>query len=138
MSGARIPGALRAEVAGRAERRCEYCRLPEGAGLWPHEADHIIAIQHGGTTVLENLAFACFHCNRFKGPNVASVDPATGRLVSLFNPRTHRWEDHFRVAGPRRAALTDVGRATAGLLRFNSPERVVVRQALMQAGLWRD
>ena len=136
MSGDWIPASLRAAVAQRAGGRCEYCRVPEGVVLWPHEADHIIAEQHGGKTELENLALACFHCNRRKGPNVASVDPATGTLVPLFNPRVHRWVEHFRLEGPRLEPLSDIGRVTIGLLRLNSPERLLVREALRRVGRW--
>lgn len=136
MSSASIPASLRAAVQRRAGERCEYCRLLDGAGIWPHEADHIVAEQHRGKTEAGNLAFACFHCNRAKGPNVASVDPLSGRLVPLFNPRVHRWEEHFRAEGARIVALSDIGRATAELLRFNSPERLLVREVLRQAGRW--
>ena len=111
--------------------------MPDGATLWPHEADHIIAEQHGGKTELANLAFACFHCNRHKGPNVASVDGETGQVTPLFNPRIHGWGEHFQAAGARIVPLTDIGRMTAALLRFNSPERLLVRQALCRAGRWR-
>ena len=136
MSGQGVPDAIRAAVSLRAQQRCEYCHVPEGAVLWPHEADHIIAEQHGGQTDWDNLAFACFHCNRHKGPNVASVEAQTGRIVPLFNPRVHRWDEHFRAEGPLIVGLTDIGRATVRLLRFNAPERLLIRQALSRAGRW--
>ena len=55
----------------RAGFRCEYCLIHEEDILFPHEPDHITAEQHGGPTSGENLAFACYHCNRLKGPNIA-------------------------------------------------------------------
>jgi 5-methylcytosine-specific restriction endonuclease McrA len=64
----RISAALRREVRERAGERCEYCLLAESQAFFPHEPDHLIAIQHGGETVSPNLALACFDCNRFKGP----------------------------------------------------------------------
>ena len=136
MSGQWIAASLRAAVAQRAGARCEYCLVPDGAGLWPHEPDHVIAEQHGGRTELGNLALACFHCNRRKGPNVASVDPDTGQVVPLFNPRVQVWADHFRRDGPRIVAVDPIGRVTVALLRLNSPERLLVRQALRQIGRW--
>jgi len=51
--------------------------------LLPHQPDHIIARQHGGQTTADNLAFACIHCNRHKGPNIASIDPIYGDLKKL-------------------------------------------------------
>ena len=75
MSTQWIPAALRTEVLQRAGGRCEYCRVHQDDAGVPHEPDHIVAEQHGGQTAAENLAFACYHCNRHKGTNLASVDP---------------------------------------------------------------
>src|SRR5271165_4288477 len=35
----------------------------------------------------DNLALACYHCNAHKGPNLSALDPESGALVRLFNPR---------------------------------------------------
>jgi hypothetical protein len=75
-----VSAELRAAVKARAAMRCEYCRMPEIASLFAHEVDHVIAEQHHGETTLENLASACFHCNRQKGPNIASIDLKPARL----------------------------------------------------------
>jgi 5-methylcytosine-specific restriction endonuclease McrA len=88
MSRQRIPEALKTAVRERASGCCEYCRMPEAGAFFAHEADHVIATQHRGQTDLDNLALACVQCNRFKGPNITSVDPETHRIVPLFNPRT--------------------------------------------------
>ena len=100
----------------------------------PHEPDHIIATQHGGATTLENLAYACFQCNRAKGPNIAFLDPTTGLLTALYNPRSAAWADHFRLSGALIEPLTAVGGATAFLLRLNDPERVAIRANLLRRG----
>lgn len=138
MSGQWIPAALRVAVRERAHGCCEYCRIHEDDVIAPHEPDHIIAEQHGGQTVVENLAFACYHCNRFKGPNIASVDPHTGQSAFLFNPRRDKWPEHFKLEGGRIVALTPAGRATAALLRLNLPERVESRELLRRAGRIRN
>ena len=136
MSGQRVSATLRAAVERRANGRCEYCLVPGDAVMWPHEPDHVIAEQHGGATELPNLALACFHCNRRKGPNLVSVDPETREVVLLFNPRTQPWAEHFRTERTRIVPLTPTGRATVALLRLNSPERLLIRQALRQVGRW--
>lgn len=92
MTQARISAALRREVRERARERCEYCLLAELQTFFPHEPDHLIALKHGGRTVSANLALACFDCNRFKGSDIASLDPVSAELVALFNPRTQKWE----------------------------------------------
>lgn len=106
--------------------------MPESEAVAPHEPDYIIALQHGGPTTLENLALACFECNHRKGSNIASIDPATGDLAPLFNPRTQRWEEHFKWNGPIIEPLTAVGRATVFFLRFNDPVQIQIRANLQQ------
>jgi len=96
---AHIPAALREQVFRRAQGRCEYCLLPQTAVVHPHEPDHIIPVQHGGETEIENLALACMRCNRYKGPNIGSYDPEGKQLVAFFNPRTHVWHEHFVLEG---------------------------------------
>jgi hypothetical protein len=108
--------------------------MPEVGAFFAHEPDHVIATQHGGQTALDNLALACIQCNRFKGPNIASVDPETKRIVPLFNPRTDQWAGHFRAEGGRIIPLTAVARATAALLNFGDPDRLEVRHRLWRAG----
>lgn len=98
----------------------------------PHEPDHVLGEQHGGGTTLDNLAYACFRCNRFKGPTIATRDPQTGELVALFNPRTDHWSAHFQLAGAEIIPLTPVGRGTAVLLRFNDEQRVLLREELLR------
>jgi hypothetical protein len=134
MSGQRISASMRAAVHARAKGLCEYCRIPELGTLFGHEPDHIIARQHGGETTLDNLALACMQCNRCKGPNVASVDPGTRRIVQLFDPRRDRWQDHFRGDGGRIVPMTAIGRATATLLEFSRAERIETRRNLWLAG----
>jgi hypothetical protein len=135
MAKTRVPLSLRSAVIGRAQGRCEYCQMPQEAELVDYEVDHIIAEQHGGKTQLSNLAYACFDCNRYKGPNLTSIDPQTSEVTQLFNPRVHSWDAHFELSvngtiSPRTAE----GRATARLLHFNDPVRIQQRADLISAG----
>jgi HNH endonuclease len=133
MSETHIPVALRRLTRERAGGRCEYCLIPESAALFTHPIDHVIAEKHGGPTEAENLALSCALCNGFKGSDLASVDPATGEVVTLFHPRRDRWADHFRLEVGRIEPLTPAGRVTARLLHFNDPERVAERELLVRA-----
>jgi hypothetical protein len=137
VSVATITAALRHAVAERAGHCCEYCGLSDEATLAPHEPDHIIGEQHGGETALDNLAYACFRCNRFKGPNLATRDPQTGEVVVLFNPRAERWSAHFELAGAEIIPLTPVGRGTVFLLRMNDEQRLLLRAELLRQGRYR-
>jgi hypothetical protein len=131
MIAARISAPLRREVRERAGERCEYCLLAESEAIFPHEPDHLIALKHGGETVSANLALACFDCNRFKGSDIASIDPITGELVALFNPRTQHWFHHFALRGGVIIPLTAVVRVTEKLLQLNLGTRVEVRERLI-------
>lgn len=121
------------EVWKRAFHRCEYCRVPYPHYRLPFQIDHIIARQHGGTTELNNLALACFHCNRHKGPNVAGWDAKTADVVRLFHPRRDRWIEHFQFVGNRIMAL---GRVTIQVLAMNDLDSLAVRRALRDEGLF--
>lgn len=133
----RVSESLRALVRDRAGGRCEYCHIHEDDAFYPHQPGHIIAEKHGGLTQEDNLVWSCFLCNHYKGPDIASVDHQTGRIVPLFHPRRQRrqrWRRHFRLIGARIEPLTAQGRATAALLRLNHPASVAVRQQLLESG----
>ncbi|MCP5103737.1 MAG: HNH endonuclease [bacterium] len=126
---------LRRLVSDRAENRCEYCLLPQVAALFKHEPDHIVSSQHGGETNESNLALACMRCNRYKGPNIGSIDPLTGKLVPFFNPRIHDWKNHFELEGAMIHPLTPEARVTVKILRLNDEDRVEERRRLLAVGL---
>jgi hypothetical protein len=125
-----VPGPLRRRTRERAAGRCEYCLLAEDDAFFPHEPDHIISVKHGGASTMENLAWSCFDCNRFKGSDIASYDAVTQALVPLFHPRKHRWNEHFLLAEGQILPLTSIGRVTAALLKLNLPQRAEVRKIL--------
>ncbi len=58
--GSEVNEALRRRVAERAYRVCEYCLVHEEDVYHGCEVDHIRSVKHGGLTVEENLALACF------------------------------------------------------------------------------
>jgi hypothetical protein len=126
--------ALRRQVSARAAGRCEYCRLPLEFDDSPASVDHIIALKHHGPTVADNLAFACFHDNNFKGDNLAGLDPVDSALTRLFHPRSDRWSEHFRFHRGEIIPLTAIGRTTLYVLNMNAPIRVIARQLLMATG----
>lgn len=128
-----IPASLRARVVARAQESCEYCLVYADYAAFKHEIDHVIAVKHGGATEADNLAYACAQCNRFNGSNVAALDPQTGEIVPLFNPRKQQWYEHFRLDGPVIVSILASGRATEHLLELNQIDRVLLRQELSAA-----
>jgi len=125
--------AQREAVRHRAGGRCEYCRLPDST-MDPADfhVEHIGARKHGGTDNEDNLAWSCIFCNLYKGPNLASLDPDTGELTRLFNPRQDRWEDHFQFEGASIIGISAIGRTTSWLLEVNSEILRTLRINLMR------
>jgi hypothetical protein len=88
-------------VRTRAGDRCEYCHLPQAATPFiTFHIEHVIAKQHTPDDEdldnPERLALACDRCNLLKGPNLSSIDPESGEIVNLFNPRNdlrEQWLD---------------------------------------------
>jgi hypothetical protein len=131
------------EVRRRASDRCEYCHLPQSAFRRPFHIEHIVARQHAGSSGPDNLALACWNCNLKKGPNLSGIDPLTGLMVALFNPRKDKWDDHFSPmigalipSGVVICALTPVGRATVQVLGLNDEMRQMIRYELWTEGLY--
>ena len=136
MSKTYISASLRRMVGDRAKGCCEYCLIPEALSLSSHQVDHVIAEKHDGDTTPENLALSCCLCNQAKGSDIASIDPNTGKVVRLYNPRKDTWTDHFtlEVKSGLIHPQTAIARVTAKLLRINRLENLSVRQILSKTG----
>jgi hypothetical protein len=102
----------------------------------PFQVDHIIAEQHGGATVMENLAWSCLHCNKHKGPNIAGIDPRSDGLAALFHPRRQGWRRHFFWDGPILRGRTRSARATIAVLAINDADFLAFRAELMEEGVF--
>ena len=126
--------AVRNLVRERAGNRCEYCHLPQEAYDLTFHVEHVVASQHRHDDDPSNLALACDRCNLHKGTNLTSIDPQTGEVVPLFNPRTDVWEEHFALVGAEIIGQTPIGRATVRLLQMNSERRIILRKRLLAAG----
>lgn len=120
---------LRDLVVRRAGNRCEYCQVSQDADpVFRYPVDRIISGQHGGRYTSENTALACHHCNRKKGPNIASVDPQQPEVVvPLYHPRNEQWTDHFALSGAEIKGITAAGRATVQLLELNTEAKMRLR-----------
>jgi hypothetical protein len=129
-----MDAALARQVWRRAGNCCEYYRMPQELDENAFEIDHIIAKQHDGLNVTNNLALSCFYCNAFKGPNIAGRDKRTKKFAPLFNPRRHKWDRHFRWQGGYLIGRTPIGRVTIALLNINAPIRLELREELIAEG----
>jgi hypothetical protein len=131
-----ISAELRQQVRADAGRRCGYCLSLEALTGIPLEIEHIIPESKGGVTGRENLWLACHSCNKFKGDRTQAIDPQTEEVVSLFNPRTQNWPEHFRwsLDGTLIIGSTPSGRATVEALQMNNDYVVEARRFWALAG----
>ena len=121
---------VRRAVRSRAADRCEYCGLKqEDSVLAALHVEHIIPKKHGGTDDLENLALACVDCNLHKGPNLTGIDPTSGQVAALFNPRQQSWREHFEWQGITIMGKSVTGRTTVRVLDMNSEDQLSLRSS---------
>ncbi len=127
-----ISPAKRKTVSERARFLCEYCVSPKGFSPASFSIEHIHPKSKKGTDEPENLALACQGCNAYKSDKISAIDPISGRIVPLYNPRKDVWEEHFlwnedftEILG-----LTAKGRATINLLKLNREEVINLRRVL--------
>lgn len=123
-------------ISERAGGRCEYCKSPAEFATQAFSIEHILPLCRGGKTCLDNLALACPGCNGHKYAKTEAADPVDGTMVSLYNPRTQVWLEHFRwhAGFTLVAGVTPPGRATVEALHLNRPGIVNMRRVLFMAG----
>ncbi|MEQ9359841.1 HNH endonuclease [Coleofasciculus chthonoplastes] len=126
-----IPETIQNQVRQRANFLCEYCHASEQWQYVAFTIEHIIPLAKNGAETLDNLALACFHCNRKKSDRTTAIDPQLGAEVSLFNPRQDNWSNHFiwSVDGLFIIGLTPVGRTTVTALALNRERVINIRAA---------
>lgn len=103
------------------------------------EIEHILPLAKGGSDDEFNLWLACPLCNGHKSDKVETIDPETGVVVQLFNPRTQAWREHFAWAadGVHISGRTPIGRATVVALHLSDDaDALTVRSYWALAG-WR-
>ena len=127
---------IRQKVRERAENRCEYCLSHQDYIMGRLQIDHIQPVAKGGDDTEDNLCLACELCNQYKWTQTENLDPKSGEIFSLFNPRQQQWQKHFTWSpeGTEIIGLTACGRATIGALRLNKSLAVTVRKNWVKAG----
>ncbi|MEM7797348.1 MAG: HNH endonuclease [Cyanobacteria bacterium P01_C01_bin.118] len=136
MPRSKISDIVQVQVRRRAAHYCEYCHASEKWQYVRFTVDHIVPLNLGGTDDLDNLALACFHCNRRKWNHVKGPDPESGQEVPLFNPRSDQWSVHFIWSndGLYIRGLTSTGRATVDILELNRERVINIRAADSEVG----
>lgn len=136
MSSTYIPEKIKERVRADFQNRCAYCLSLQRYVYGPFEIEHIIPLFLGGSNNEENLCLSCRLCNSYKSIKITGVDPITQQAVPLFNPRTQRWQDHFRWSrdGLFVMGQTATGRATVDAINLNNDLAVEVRRSWVAVG----
>lgn len=131
MSRSKISDIIQDQVRRRAFHLCEYCHASEKWQYVRFTVDHVIPLDLDGSDDLNNLALACFHCNRRKWNHITGIDPESDQEVALFNPRCDQWSEHFvwSMDGLYIVGLTPTGRATIATLELNRERVFNIRAA---------
>jgi len=121
-------------VHERAKFFCEYCQTSQRT---IGQAMHVEHINPDGGDDITNLCLACSSCNLSKALATSALDPETGLVTSLFNPRIEVWSDHFIWSedGETVFGLTPTGRATIIRLKMNLPRLIEARRIWVSAGV---
>lgn len=116
-----VNDATKKFVRERAKFLCEYCHSSEEASAPLFSIDHIMPQSLGGSDDHNNLGLACQRCNGYRDNFITGIDPNTGEIVPLFNPRQQKWYDHFiwSADGLKIVGITSIGRATCNRLDLN-------------------
>jgi hypothetical protein len=136
MSTTYVAKELRERVAAQAQYRCGYCLTAAAIVGTPMEIEHLIPESLGGLTEESNLWLACSLCNDHKSNRIAAVDPDSGEVIRLFDPRRQMWGEHFRWSdgGDLIIGQTPTGRATVLALKLNRATLVKARQLWVLVG----
>ncbi|MBD2300623.1 MULTISPECIES: HNH endonuclease [Nostocales] len=131
-----ISEAIQTQVRERAKFLCEYCHASEKWQYVSFTVDHVIPLAKGGANSIDNLALACFHCNRKKSDKIKVFDENTSSEIPLFNPRTDNWTEHFIWSKDTLylIGLTPIGCATVAALAFNRERIINIRAADREIG----
>jgi HNH endonuclease len=131
-----ISEVIKTRVREAARNRCGYCQSLQKYVLGILEIEHIIPTAAGGSDDEDNLWLSCRLCNGYKGMQTSVVDPVSDKTISLFNPRTQKWSQHFAWSedGIYIFGLTACGRGTVVALQLNNVYALTVRQAWTSVG----
>ena len=123
--------ALRREYHRRALGLCEYCHTAEQWQYVPLPWITSCGYRRVAPNTPRQSGAGLFSLQSAQGRSPAGNRPKDAKLVALFHPRRHRWDEHFiwSADGLRIVGLTAIGRATIAALDLNRQRVVHIRAA---------
>jgi hypothetical protein len=124
-------------VIARANKCCEYCQSQDRYSPNRFTIDHVTPESIEINDDFENLAYACFLCNRLKSNKLVGFDALTQTFWPIFNPRLEKWAQHFawNENASTIIGITPIGRATIKELQLNREKLIEYRAALLVFGV---
>ncbi|MCP4424320.1 MAG: HNH endonuclease [Chloroflexi bacterium] len=109
------------------DHRCGYCGVSESDIGGELQIDHYQPIARNGEDSLNNLIYACVHCNRFKGDYWPNIDDPDS--FHILHPEKDDIALHLQVTSSGRVeGLTPRGWFHINRLQLNRPQLIVWRQ----------
>lgn len=136
MAKVSLSNALRLAVILRAAKCCEYCKSQDKYSPTSFTIDHILPESLDGTSDFENLAYACFLCNRLKSNKLKVFDTLSGKWIPLFNPRKDLWHEHFawNEDTTKIMGISIIGRCSVKELQLNREKLIEYRNCIIPFG----
>lgn len=127
---------IREVVMVRADHCCEYCKSQDKYSPTAFTIDHILPESLDGTSDSDNLAYACFLCNRLKSNKKSTFDSITEQWIPLFNPRENLWNEHFswNENATTIIGISIIGRCTVYELQLNRKKLIEYRKCIIPFG----
>ena len=109
------------------DRRCGYCGVSESDIGGELQIDHYQPVAKNGADSLDNLVYACVHCNRFKGDYWPDLnDPENFHIL---HPEKDDVPLHLQVTvSGRMEGITPRGWFHINRLHLNRPQLIIWRQ----------
>jgi 5-methylcytosine-specific restriction endonuclease McrA len=82
----KIPEDIQKQVRQLANYLCEYCHASEQWQYVAFTIDHVIPLTTSGADTIDNLALACFHCNRKKSGKTTAIDHTQAQKCLCLTP----------------------------------------------------
>ncbi len=104
----------------------------------PFNLEHVVPRARTGPDDEDNMALACRACNVRKSDFQEGVDPESGVVEPLFNPRRDQWDAHFRINLEHGMIIgnSPCDRATIERLQLNSPAQGAARLVWLKIGVF--
>ena len=123
-----MPHPKHDQVRAQWRARCGYCGVSEEDAGGDLTVDHFVPVGAGGDDSDDNLVYACFRCNLFKGDfHPTQADRANGHVV--LHPLRDEISKHLRLEETtgQLLPLTETGRFHIAILHLNRAGLVALR-----------